>query len=70
MNHTHSKQATPENKLGMWGLNQDVSIVAGEAIIYIQYLGDVGDVGEVGEYFGEAGVINAGARDGIRNISK
>jgi hypothetical protein len=70
MNHTHSKQATPVNKLGMWGLNQDVSIVAGEAIIYVQYLGDVGEVGEVGEYFGEAGVINAGARDGIRNISK
>ena len=56
---------TLENKLGMWGLNQDVSIVADEAISYVQYLGKVGEVGEGGKYFGEAGVISAGARDSI-----
>ena len=32
-----------------------------ETIQHVQYLGDDGEVGEVGEYFGEAGVINAGA---------
>ena len=32
-----------------------------EGYEYVQYLGDDGEVGEVGEYFGEAGVISAGA---------
>jgi hypothetical protein len=38
-----------------------------EAIKYLQYLGDDGEVGEVGEYFGEAGVISAGAGRQISN---
>jgi hypothetical protein len=50
----------------MWGLNHSVSIMESEEIHYTQYLGEVGEVGEVGEYFGEAGVINAGARCGFR----
>jgi hypothetical protein len=45
----------------MWVLRQYVSIKKNETIWYVQYLGDDGEVGEVGEYFGEAGVINAGA---------
>jgi hypothetical protein len=49
----------------MWGLNDGVSIMESEEIYYIQYLGEEGEVGEVGEYFGEAGVINAGARSGL-----
>jgi hypothetical protein len=50
----------------MWGLIHGMSIMAIEAREYVQYLGEVGEVGEVGEYFGDAGVIIAGARDGIR----
>ena len=34
---------------------------------YVQYLGDDGEVGEVGEYFGEAGVISAGAGERVSN---
>lgn len=45
----------------MWVLRQCVSIKQNETIQHVQYLGDDGEVGEVGEYFGEAGVINAGA---------
>ena len=66
MSHTHNRRATQENKLGMWGLNHSVSIMESGEIHYTQYLGEVGEVGEVGEYFGEAGVINAGARCGLR----
>lgn len=47
------------------GAYPNVSVAFNEAIKYLQYLGDdgeVGEVGEVGEYFGEARVINAGAR--------
>lgn len=49
------------------GAGPIVSIVLDEAIKHLQYLGEDGEVGEVGEYFGEAGVISAGAR---RQISK
>jgi hypothetical protein len=35
------------------------------ALKYVQYLGDDGEVGEVGEYFGEAGVISAGAGERV-----
>jgi hypothetical protein len=45
----------------MWVLRQYVSIKKNETIQHVQYFGDDGEVGEVGEYFGEAGVINAGA---------
>ncbi len=54
-------QATLGNKLGMWALDQSVSIKKNQTIQHVQYLGDDGEVGDVGEYFGEAGVINAGA---------
>jgi hypothetical protein len=66
LDHTHNTQAMQESTLVMWGLIHSVSIMASEARKYVQYLGEVGEVGEVGEYFGEAGVIIAGARDGIR----
>lgn len=49
------------------GACPNVSIVLNEAIKYLQYLGDDGEVGEVGEYFGEAGVISAGAEQQISN---
>lgn len=49
------------------GAGPNVSTVLNEAIKHLQYLGDDGEVGEVGEYFGEAGVISAGA---VRRISK
>ena len=42
-----------------------MSIAYNWVIKHLQYLGDdgeMGEVGEVGEYFGEARVINAGAR--------
>ena len=58
---THNMQATPGNKRGMWVLGRSVSKKNNETIQHIQYLGEDGEVGEVGEYFGEAGVINAGA---------
>ena len=45
----------------MWELDQSVSTRKNETSQHAQYLGDDGEVGEVGEYFGEAGVINAGA---------
>ena len=59
--HTHNRRVTQGNKPGMWVLVQDVSVITYKVIKYIQYLGDDGEVGEVGEYFGEAGVISAGA---------
>lgn len=43
------------------GCFASVSIKKNETNQHVQYLGDDGEVGEVGEYFGEAGVINAGA---------
>jgi hypothetical protein len=39
-----------------------------EGIKHLQYLGDDGEVGEVGEYFGEAGVISAGARRWLTKV--
>ena len=62
MDHTHNRWATLGNKPEMWALMQDMSMVTRRVIKYVQYLGDDGEVGEVGEYFGEAGVISAGAR--------
>ena len=49
------------------GACPNVSIALNEAIKHLQYLGDDGEVGEVGEYFGEAGVISAGAGWRISN---
>jgi hypothetical protein len=45
-----------------------VSIVIDRTIGYVQYLGDDGEVGEVGEYFGEAGVISAGAGGQVSKV--
>jgi hypothetical protein len=45
----------------MWVLVQGVSMMISKEVENVQYLGDDGEVGEVGEYFGEAGVISAGA---------
>ncbi len=44
------------------GAYPNVSMTFNGVIKHLQYLGDDGEVGEVGEYFGEAGVISAGAR--------
>jgi len=49
------------------GAYPNVSIAFNEVIKHLQYLGDDGEVGDVGEYFGEAGVIKAGAKWWISN---
>jgi hypothetical protein len=58
-------RATLGNTPGTWVLVQDVSIVVSSTGEYVQYLGDDGEVGEVGEYFGDAGVISAGADERV-----
>jgi hypothetical protein len=54
---------TPEMSVLVQGVNIMIKKIAGE---YVQYFGDDGEVGEVGEYFGEAGVISAGAGERVR----
>jgi hypothetical protein len=54
------------NKPEMSVLVQGVNIVMNNDGEYVQYFGDDGEVGEVGEYFGEAGVISAGAGERVR----
>jgi hypothetical protein len=65
IHRTHNRQATLGNKPGMWALVQGVSMMLRNTGEYVQYLGDDGEVGEVGEYFGEAGVISAGAGEPV-----
>ena len=65
MHRTHNRRGTLGNKPGMSVLVQGVNIMIKNAREYVQYLGDDGEVGEVGEYFGEAGVISAGAGERV-----
>lgn len=65
MCRTHNRRATLGNKPGRSALVQGVNVMINNALKYVQYLGDDGEVGEVGEYFGEAGVISAGAGERV-----